>query len=304
MHKPLVSVIIPTHNRWPQVRQAIDSVLAQSYGNIECIIVDDGSSDGSSKAIREHYGNRIRLLTHKPNREKSYSRNRGAKEAEGELICFLDSDDRLNSHSIGCRAGVFIDGFTGVVFGATQRPGNSREQTLQAISVIVGKDYNLKQYFRKPGLLSNNSFMLRREDFIKLGMYCESLTNMEDMQLFVRLLSQLPSQVIAEVVTVIGGSKNSARSAFGKIVAQYPHFSGSLSSDARLEQRLSKEQRLWLNRHDNKEYLGALYHMGQFRQYCQAYRHLRQQAPENIPTHSRFKKRYYIATIKSIFSKL
>ena len=79
-----VSVIIPTYNRESVVRRAIDSALAQTYRNLEVIVVDDGSTDGTSKVLG-NYGDRIRVIR-QTNAGPSAARNRGATEAAGEVL--------------------------------------------------------------------------------------------------------------------------------------------------------------------------------------------------------------------------
>jgi glycosyltransferase involved in cell wall biosynthesis len=89
---PKVSVIIPTYNRAAKVRNAIDSVLAQTFTDHEIIVADDGSSDGTGKVLEEIYGDRIRYYF-QTNQGVSVARNRGIAEARGEWVAFLDSDD-------------------------------------------------------------------------------------------------------------------------------------------------------------------------------------------------------------------
>lgn len=89
--RPPVSVIIPTWNRAREVREAIDSVLAQTYRPIEVIVVDDGSTD-ETPAVLGSYGDAIRTIRQE-NRGVSAARNAGIAAASGELIAFLDSDD-------------------------------------------------------------------------------------------------------------------------------------------------------------------------------------------------------------------
>ena len=90
---PLVSVIIPVYNVAPYLREALDSVVRQTYLNLDIIIVDDGSTDGS-EAICEEYRSDLRVrVIHQENRGLSNARNRGLDLAEGKYIAFLDSDD-------------------------------------------------------------------------------------------------------------------------------------------------------------------------------------------------------------------
>ena len=92
-NNPLVSIIIPCWNAEDYVGEAIESALAQTYANVEVIVIDDGSTDGSLEVIRS-FGDRVRWETG-PNRGACAARNRGLELSRGELIQFLDSDDLL-----------------------------------------------------------------------------------------------------------------------------------------------------------------------------------------------------------------
>jgi glycosyltransferase involved in cell wall biosynthesis len=89
---PKVSVVIPTYNRATKVPKAIESVLAQTFSDLEVIVVDDGSADETGKILGEVFGDRIRYYA-QANQGVSSARNRGIAEARGEWIAFLDSDD-------------------------------------------------------------------------------------------------------------------------------------------------------------------------------------------------------------------
>lgn len=90
----LVTVIIPAYNRSEYIDHTVRSVLDQTYPQVELIVVDDGSSDGTFERLQA-YGDQIRLLTHEGhvNRGQSAALNVGLKAARGEFIAILDSDD-------------------------------------------------------------------------------------------------------------------------------------------------------------------------------------------------------------------
>lgn len=88
---PLVTVVIPAHNAEAFVGEAIQSVLGQDYERRECIVVDDGSTDGTASVVGG-FGNDVRLVQ-TSNRGVAAARNTGAEAGEGELIAFLDADD-------------------------------------------------------------------------------------------------------------------------------------------------------------------------------------------------------------------
>ena len=90
-----VSVVIPTYNRANCIRNAVDSVLAQTHSNWEILVVDDGSTDETKRLIAQEYGHdpRIRYI-YQQNAGVSHARNTGMDRSRGDYIAFLDSDDR------------------------------------------------------------------------------------------------------------------------------------------------------------------------------------------------------------------
>ncbi len=89
---PLVSVIVPCYEQAPYLEEAIESVLAQTYAQVEVVVVDDGSPDNAARVAARFPGVRC---VRQPNRGLSGARNTGIRESEGELLVFLDADDRL-----------------------------------------------------------------------------------------------------------------------------------------------------------------------------------------------------------------
>lgn len=93
MTNPILSVVIPTRNRAYLVGEAIESALNQRPGQVEVIIVDDGSTDDTAKVVTERFGSRVRLLRTPERRGAGAARNAGLRVARGELVAFLDDDD-------------------------------------------------------------------------------------------------------------------------------------------------------------------------------------------------------------------
>ncbi|WP_188149877.1 glycosyltransferase family 2 protein [Teredinibacter waterburyi] len=98
---PLVSVVIPTYNYGHYLRSSVQSVLRQTYNNIEVIIVDDGSTDDTKRVVEE-FGDSV-IYHYKSNAGLSAARNTGIEIAKGKYIQFLDSDDLLGENSIESR---------------------------------------------------------------------------------------------------------------------------------------------------------------------------------------------------------
>ncbi len=92
--KPKYSVIIPLYNKAPYVKKAIESVCAQTYRNFECIVVDDGSTDGSLDTVRSlDTGDCTLEIISQSNSGVAAARNNGVKASHGEYVAFLDADD-------------------------------------------------------------------------------------------------------------------------------------------------------------------------------------------------------------------
>jgi GT2 family glycosyltransferase len=140
--RPRLSVIIPLYNKAPHVRRALDSVAAQTFTDFEAIVVDDGSTDGGARAVAEFADPRFRLVSQR-NAGPGAARNRGIREARGELLAFLDADDEWLPDFLeeGVR---LLDEFSGGGAAAAtcgyfeHPPGESRERMWRARGVADG----------------------------------------------------------------------------------------------------------------------------------------------------------------------
>ncbi len=95
----LVTVVIPVYNVEKYVKECVDSVLAQTYSNLEVIAVNDGSKDGSLAVLEQYEDARLRIIT-QSNAGLSAARNTGLKNAHGSYICFIDSDDIISPYYV------------------------------------------------------------------------------------------------------------------------------------------------------------------------------------------------------------
>lgn len=98
---PVVSIIVPVYNVKSYVGECVESLCRQTYTNLEILLVDDGSTDGSGEVCDEYAGRdeRIRVI-HQANRGLSGARNMGLDDARGEYIAFVDSDDLVSTNYV------------------------------------------------------------------------------------------------------------------------------------------------------------------------------------------------------------
>jgi len=118
--KPKVSIITPAYNRRDLISRTVASVLEQSLTDIEYLVVDDGSEDGTREWLASHADSRLRLLVHPGNANKGQaaSINLGLAEARGEYIVIIDSDDLLAPSALESHAAIMEgDASVGVVYG-------------------------------------------------------------------------------------------------------------------------------------------------------------------------------------------
>jgi glycosyltransferase involved in cell wall biosynthesis len=175
------------------VVEAIDSVLAQDGPRFELIIVDDGSTDGTSRILQK-YGSKI-VRIRQENRGVSAARNTGLDAAKGDLITFLDSDDLWLPGKLAIQVDFF-----------RTRPDALICQT-EEIWIRNGVRVNPKKKHKKPAgqiferslklcLVSPSAVMMRRELFDKVGRFDESLPACEDYDLWLRVGSRFPVYLI------------------------------------------------------------------------------------------------------------
>ena len=101
MKQPLISIIVPVYNVEPYINKCVDSILSQTYKNLEVILVDDGSPDNCPK-ICDNYAsidNRIKVI-HQKNAGLSVARNNALDICTGEYVAFVDSDDWIENNLI------------------------------------------------------------------------------------------------------------------------------------------------------------------------------------------------------------
>ena len=179
-----ISVIIPTYNRIFFLKRSIDSVLEQSLKPYEVIIVDDGSSDGTSTMIKKNYP-KINLICQE-NKGVSAARNIGIRASSGDWVCFLDSDDEWKKNKLNEQM-LAIKKNTNYSFC------HSNEEWIKN-----GKKINQKKKHKKYGgdifkecldmcRISPSSVIINKSVFDDIGFFNEDLVVCEDYELWLRI---------------------------------------------------------------------------------------------------------------------
>jgi glycosyltransferase involved in cell wall biosynthesis len=198
---PLVSVVVLTNNREVLLRETVQSILSQDLGDLELIVVDNESADGTARYMAGLADRRVRYFRNPNHGIVSVNRNFGIRQARGALVAFCDDDDlwlpqKLSRQVQAMRAApAAVLCFTnGVAF----RKGEDHE-----LALVSGKKRLLRRAFA--GLLLENtipscSVMARREALERVGMFDESaeLVAVEDWELWLRLAHLAPPLLVDE----------------------------------------------------------------------------------------------------------
>lgn len=179
-----ISVVIPAFNRASVIERAINSALNQTIAVREIIIVDDGSTDQTVAVVQKlaAYNPLIILEQNPENRGAPFSRNRGAQLASGELIAFLDSDDRWLEDKLEKQLELISTKktcavFTNFVFmrGSQRRSGKVKEKV------------NLSDLFGRNILGGTSSVLVKKSAFEKVGGFTLELPSCQDWDLWLKL---------------------------------------------------------------------------------------------------------------------
>jgi glycosyltransferase involved in cell wall biosynthesis len=216
--KNLVSVIICFLNAEKFIQEAIESVLAQTYSNWELLLIDDGSTDGSSEIARqyaERYPEKVRYVEHEEhkNRGSSVSRNIGINKSNGEYIAFLDVDDVwlpqklkeqiqiMNLHpevAMVCGPNLYWYSWTG-------KPKDAKRDYLEKLPVEMDAIIKPPRLLRKQVQMADpvpamSSLLIRREVVNRIGGFEESIPNLlDDQVLFVKIFADEPVFVASQI---------------------------------------------------------------------------------------------------------
>lgn len=191
----LVSFIIPTYNAQAYIGHAIDSALAQTYSNIEVIVVDDGSTDDTVKLIADRYVGdpRVRCFT-QANQGPSAARNRAAQAARGEFLHLLDADEFLQPTKVKQSYELFAAHPEATVVyghGIPVEADGKTEIPLARPPLPSGDVFCEWLTGRMSGgtYSVTSSFMIRRQAFLEIGGFDPAMRYCEDWDLWLRLSS-------------------------------------------------------------------------------------------------------------------
>jgi glycosyltransferase involved in cell wall biosynthesis len=211
MEEILVSVIIPAYNAESTLRRALDSVLSQTYKNIEIIVVDDGSTDNTHEII-DAYDRQINSFT-QLNNGASSARNQGVRLAKGGIIAFLDSDDKWHPNKLKTQVEV-LNKFPEIGFCSTKLKFVSESEAINFSKIDITGPSNIrieldfKKIFSNP-YFGTPSVVITKKHFLSCGGFDESFKTAEDVDLWLRASYKKGVAIVQEPLTYVIGKADS-----------------------------------------------------------------------------------------------
>lgn len=193
MSAPLVSVIIPVFNQGELAVQAIDSVLSQRYPNVQTIVVDDGSTDGTADLIANRFGARIDLIR-QANQGPSAASNAALRVARGEFIALMGGDDLCTPDRLEHQVSILSSGEWDIVFSRPDLIGDEGQPLSDAgYPVFFGPrrhDSVFVSLFFDDNYFCAPSATMRRAVTDALGGFHEGLIQLQDYDYWLRATGQ------------------------------------------------------------------------------------------------------------------
>jgi glycosyltransferase involved in cell wall biosynthesis len=219
---PKVSVIIPSYNHEAYVRAAVDSVLTQTFQDLEVVVTDDGSKDRTAEIVGSIGDKRVSLEKLPRNYGVCIASNNAIRRAKGDYLAFLCSDDIFLPDKLAKQVRLLDDHRNVGLLTGWPRFMNEAGETIDAsahgFSVMArtrmaSRHEWLRRLFFHGNAICASTVMVRRECFEKVGLHNPALAQLPDMEMWVRLLAAYDMELMEEelvAVRIRGGDANAS----------------------------------------------------------------------------------------------
>lgn len=196
----VVSVVIPTYERDDILPRALDSVLEQTFADLEVLVVDDNSQDDTSEIIDSYSDNRLEYIRHSENLGANAARNTGIRAASGDYIAFLDDDDMWLESKIERQLEEYqsLDSSFGLVY--TGRRIIDDETIIEEF--IPTKSGDIFRYLLRRNVIPSETPMIRAECFEKVGMFDIEFRSCQDWDMWLRIARSYKVSFVPKILAV------------------------------------------------------------------------------------------------------
>tara|TARA_Y100000389_G_scaffold184164_1_gene202348 strand:+ start:3999 stop:4685 length:687 start_codon:yes stop_codon:yes gene_type:complete len=184
IESPLISVLLSVYNDDKNIKTSIDSILSQSYKNIELLVMDDSSTDNTHEILKEIKDSRIKIFRNKENIGLTKSLNILIKESKGQILARQDSDDI----SLPTRLEFQFNNLSKLQLDActTRAYVKNSKRTIPRLSHLLPLSFVIK--YKNPFI--HGTLMVRKNAVLDVGMYDENIKYAQDYKLFIELLKK------------------------------------------------------------------------------------------------------------------
>lgn len=186
--QPKISIVIPSYNQAHFLPRTLDSIISQNYPNLELIIIDGGSTDGTQKVL-EHYDAHIHYWVSEPDRGQSHALNKGFAQATGEIFAWQNSDD------------LYLPGtFAAIIAAFMSNPGNTIiygdyltvDENERILNYQTAFDFDLKHFIYEGFHVNAQATFWHREVHERFGLFNEELHRTMDYDMLLRFALNEP----------------------------------------------------------------------------------------------------------------
>lgn len=194
----MISVIIPTYNRGQLIQRAINSIIQQTYGPLEIIIIDDGSNDNTENIVHNIDSDNIIYIKQK-NQGACSARNRGIIEAKGDYIAFLDSDDEWKpdmlekqiKHINNINADISVCNYFVEENNKFKKAIVNKKTNTFTLDELLNRNY-----------ITTGAILIKKELIKEVGMFDENMPRYQDWELMLRIANKMEIPFLDELLLV------------------------------------------------------------------------------------------------------
>lgn len=228
-----VSVVIPTYNRAKILGKSIDSVLAQTYDDVEVVVVDDASTDGTERLVRE-YGDDVLYHCFEKNQGANAARNRGIELADGVFVAFLDADDYWRPKKLERQIQAFEDApeCCGLVHTAVEIQ-NFDGETIDKVPTASPDDPK-RRLLLGDHVGTFSSVVVKSQVFNNVDRLKGDLPSWQDWEFYLRVADEYDFRAVDDYLTVKRSGKDDqiSKNLEPLLKTTYPFFESKIRRDA------------------------------------------------------------------------